>query len=267
MEDIQRRFRELFTYSPKKCLISEGYYDKKLSTWICIGEVENYYPWVGVNSDNEKKTYIFVNPEKEMYGGRMRNEVRYAANKDGSGPQMESLPDYYREYIKIYPEHQDDEYGEMFLGKKKDNEILKRNMQKFNSMLFKLNGNIILHHNSSKKITDGLIKQGEKNGYSNNTDVGIYFWGSRNSGRDISGNSTYTYYCAINPNDLYDFETNEERLTFRQALQKYHYVGRYWTKGEAIVVNTFKYTPIWCILDRTNGQWYDKDWNVVEKPF
>ena len=50
-------------------------------------------------------------------------------------------------------------------------------------------------------------------------------------------------------------------------MGKYKYAGQYWKKTDKIVVTTFVETPIWCILDKLKGKWYDKDWNEIEKPF
>ena len=65
-------------------------------------------------------------------------------------------------------------------------------------------------------------------------------------------------------NDLYDFSANSERMTLRNALEKYDYCGQYWQNSDAIVVNIFTPTPIWCILDKSNGKWFDKDWNEIK---
>lgn len=266
MTDIQKRFRELFNYNPQKGNLNEGWNDVDTTGWICIGEVA-YYPWSD-ETEEKNKTYIMVNPQKRMKWGKEINDVRYTENSDGSGKQLDDIPYFYKKNITIYPEHQDDEYGEMFLGKKKDENVIKQKHEEFLSKLFRINGKVILHHNSSYKLTDGFIKKGKPNVYSNNTDIGIYFWGSRNSGSDASSQSIYTYYCIIDENDLYDFETNVERLkTLRQAVEKHKYVGHYWKNGEAICVNTFNFTPIWCILDKYTGKWYDKEWKEIEKPF
>ena len=83
-----------------------------------------------------------------------------------------------------------------------------------------------------------------------------------------SNGGLYTYYCLIKKGDLYDLETNEERLSLEQAMKKYPYVGQNWQDEEnVIVVNTYQPTPIWCILDTQTGKWYDKDWNEIQKPF
>lgn len=258
-----KRIQELYTYNPSKGLINEGFGDVDTSNYVCVGEVP-YWPW-GNNGD---KVYAMVSPQKIKKWGNEVFDIRYTENNDGSGMQTDSIPSYAIERMRIYPEHYDDEYGEVFLGKKKSKEELELKHERFVSNLFRIDGNVILHHNSSYEITDGYIKKGEKNSWSNNADIGIYFWASRNSGSDPSGNSKYTYYCIINENSLYDFETNEERLTLPQALSKHDYVGQFWRENsDAIVVNTFLKTPIWSILDKQTGQWFDKDWNEIEKPF
>lgn len=213
------------------------------------------------------KSYIMVNPKKEMKWGQEIHDIRYTDNADGSGRQTDSIPNYCKERITIYPEHMDDEYGEMFLGKRKEQDKVEQEHNEFLSKLFIVGGNVILHHNSSYKIEDGFVKKGTPNGYSNNSDIGIYFWGSRNSGNDPSGASLYTYYCVIPQKELYDFETNAERMTLPNAMKKYNYCGQYWRDSDAIVVTTYSQTPIWCILDKGSGRWFDKDWNEIRKPF
>lgn len=262
LEEIVNRFKQISNYNPTKGIINEAYGDVDTSGWVCVGEVA-YDPWLkGID-----KLYIMVNPQKTMKWGEEVNDVRYTENPDGSGSQVDSIPTRFKEDIVIYPEHQDDEFGEIFLGKKQDSKVIEQKHNEFLSKLFKVGDKIIIHHNSSYVIKDGFVKKGKANGWSNNTDIGIYFWGSRNCGKDPSNASSYTYYCVINQNDLYDFETNAERLSLRQALSRYPYAGQYWNDNESVVVSTFKETPVWRILDKQNGKWYDKDWNEVEKPF
>lgn len=258
-----KRIKELYEYKPSKGIVNEAWGDVDTTGWVCVGEVD-YNPW----AKKIDKLYVMVNPQKTMYGGRYINDVRYTENPDGSGNQTDSIPKYAKERIIIYPEHQDDEFGEMFLGKRKDKDLLIQQHKEFESKLFKFGENIILHHDSSFKIKDGFVKQGKPNGWSNNSDKGIYFWGSRTGGKDPSNGGLYTYYCLIKKSDLYDLQTNEERLSFDQALSKYPYIGKNWPSDKnIIVVNTYHPTPIWCILDRQTGKWYDKDWNEIEKPF
>jgi hypothetical protein len=262
IDEIVKRFKEIAAYNPKKGIIIEGFGDADINGYVCVGEVP-FWPW-GSGGD---KLYIMVDPQKSMKYGEMVNDIRYTENADGSGRQTSSIPSFARKNITIYPEHQDDELGELFLGKRKNDEQAKELHKQFVSKLFKIENNVVLHHNSSYKITDGVIKKGIQNNWSNNGDIGIYFWGSRNSGNDQSNVSTFTYYCIIPLSDLYDFQTNVERLSLEQALRKYNYAGQFWKNTDSIVINTFKPTPIWCILDKDNGKWYDKEWNEIEKPF
>ena len=253
------RFNQLYQYNPKKGSINESV---DTTGWICVGEVP-FYPWEG----DGKKTYIMVNPQKRMKWGQEINDVIYTENNDGTGKQTEHIPTYIKDEVIIYPEHENDEFGEMFLGKKKDSKLIEEKHNNFISKLF-INGNkVIIHHNSSYEIKDGMVRKGTPNGWSNNTDIGIYFWGSRNGGNDPSNVSTYTYYCIIELDDLYDFETNTERLSLTQALRKHWYVGQFWKKTDIVVINTQQPTPIWCILDKTNGKWYNKNWEEIDKPF
>ena len=253
-----KRFKELSNYNT----INEGYGDVDTTGWTCVGEVA-YDPWLkGID-----KLYVMVNPQKTMKFGKEVNDVRYTENPDGSGGQIDNIPTRFKEEITIYPEHQDDELGEIFLGKRQNDKTAEGKHKEFLSKLFRIGDDVIIHHNSSYPIKDGFVKKGRTNGWSNNTDVGIYFWGGKDCGKDPSNASTYTYYCIIEQDNLYDFETNAERLSLRQALRKHPYAGQYWTDGQSIVVNTLKDTPIWRILDKSNGKWYDKDWNEVKKPF
>lgn len=249
-------------YNPSKGIINEAWGDVDTNGWVCVGEVD-YNPW-GVNGN---KLYIMVNPQKTMKWGKEINDVRYTQNEDGSGLQTDSIPSYAKEKLTIYPEYQDTEFGEMFLGKRKDSNTAKEIHNDFLSKLFKIGDNVILHHNSSYVLKDGFIKKGKTNNWSNNTDIGIYFWGSRTCGNDPSNNSLYTYYCIVPLNEIYDFQTNIERISLQTAMTKYNYVGQLWKDGENIVITTFKPTPIWCILDKQTGKWYDREWNEIEKPF
>lgn len=261
LQEIINRFKVVSNYNPQKGILNE-WGEVDTTGWVCVGEVD-YNPW----AKKIDKLYVMVNPQKTMKWGKEINEVVYTENPDGSGSQTDSIPEYYKQRIRIYPEHQDDEFGEIFLGKRSSKDVLEQKHADFESKLFKLGNQIIIHHNSSYVLKDGFIKKGKPNVWSNNSDIGIYFWGSRNSGSDPSGNTSYTYYSIISKDDLYDFHTNEERLTLPVAMQKYNYVGQLWRDNESVVITTHRYTPIWCILDKQTGKWYNKDWNEIEKPF
>ena len=240
-----------------RSLINEGFNDADTSGWVCIGEV-----------NGAQFPYIMVNPVKKMKWGEEIHEVRYCQNRDGSGGQTESLMPCDRDKVEIYPEYYDSELSEKFLGKKKSDDEIERIHSEFMSKVFVLGDKVVLHHNSSYRITDGVVKQGKPNGYSKNSDVGIYFWASKHSGKDPSNSSLYTYYCLIDVDDLYDFEANVDRTRLVPAMKRHGYVGQLWPMDKsAVVVNTFKETPIWRILDKQTGRWYDAGWNEVEKPF
>ena len=258
--EIINRFRELSFYDPKKGLLTE-WGEVDASNYVCVGEVD-YWPWGG-----NGKLYVMVSPQKRMKWGHETFDVVYTENPDGTGNQTDDIPTYKQRFIEIYPEHQDDEYGELFLGKRKDKEVAEQQHKDFMSKVFKINGNVVIHHNSSFVIKDGFIKKGNPNGWSNNSDIGIYFWGSRNAGNDPSNATSYSYYCLIPQEELYDFQTNVDRLSLDQALKKYKYAGQFWKNTDSVVVSTLQPTPIWCILDKQTGKWYDKDWEEIEEPF
>ena len=127
---------------------------------------------------NVPQVRILLPPQKEIKWGKEIRNVRYTENSDGSGKQTDLVPVYAKEKQIIYPQHQDDEYGEMFLGKRKDNSLINQEHKEFVSKLFTIGNNVVLHHNSSYVIKGGFVKKRKVNGYSNNSDIGIYFWGA-----------------------------------------------------------------------------------------
>ena len=237
--------------------MNEGFGDVDTSGWVCIGEVTGaQFP------------YIMVNPNKTREYGEMVHLVRYCENPDGSGGQSDWIAPYEKGNIKIYREYYDSELSEKFLGKKKSDDEIERIHSEFMSKVNMLGDKVVLHHNSSHRIMDGYVKKGKPNNYSKNSDVGIYFWASKEPGRDPSNSSLYTYYCLIDADDLYDFEANVDRTRLIPSMKNHAYVGQYWRNGgDAVVVTTFKETPIWRILDKRSGMWYDSGWNEVENPF
>lgn len=235
------------------------------SNYINIGKVA-YWPFSKRKKKSEQVLYVMISPYKIKKWGNDVYDVRYTENPDGTGIGTDSLPVYIIHEIEIYPEFRNTEYGDFFLGERKDNETLEREHAQFENALFIFNNKVVLRHDSSHAIKDGLIRKGKPNSYSKNNDVGIYFWGSKQIGNDNSNVGAYTYHCLIDRNQLYDYQTNEERLSLVQALQKYPYSGQFWEDG-AIVVNTFKETPIWCIYNKQNGKWFDANWQQIGNPF
>lgn len=263
-EDINRFFKNAL-YDPKKGMLNEGFNDEvDLSGWVNIGEIPYY-------SDT---LYIFIDPNYanvDVPEWRFKDTViKLTPNKDGSGRQttLGDIPVFYRQKFSLYPQYKDSEYADVLIGvKKKPTEQLEEEHNEIWSQLFRIGDNVCIHHNSSVKITDGVIKKGKANNWSNNSDVGIYFWGSRNDGRDPSGNSLYTYYCLISENDIYDKYSNPQRLNVDQALSQYKYVADFWHNKEAVLIRAGAETPIWRILNKQTGEWFDSKWNKVDRPF
>lgn len=260
-----RRFNDIINYNPKVGIINEMCGDKDLSGWLCIGEIDDCSVFF---RQPENKLYIMVNPNYNGQEFNMSEYVRYCTTNDGTGAQTDDVPRYYLNGsgFKIYPEYIDTKYAEIFLGKRKDDSVAQKMHQDFLSGLYIDGDEVILHHNSSYKVTDGYVRKGEPNRWSNNSDIGIYFWASKNSGRDPSGHGKYTYFCRIPLIDLYDQETNTERTSVRQSMHHHGYVGQKWNYDNAIVVTTYRSTPIWCIRDNSTGQFFNSNWEEIECP-
>lgn len=243
--------------------LSEGFGDVDMAGWICIGEIKNGSPF-GAGGD----IYLMADPQFEGMEDRYefrRLHTKFNTKPDGSGMQTDSIPAYALQSLRIYPDYQDTYFGEVFLGKKKgadDEQKHKKFMARLNHTG---NGMVMLMHNSSEEIRDGVIRYtGKHNNYSNNSDVGCYFWGTAKAGSDPSGNSRFTYYCEVEEGTIYDFQTNLERLTLRQAMSQYPYVAQDWNDGQAIVVTANDVTPIAKIQDNSTGKIYDGKWNQLQ---
>jgi hypothetical protein len=233
------------------------------SSYINIGKVA-YWPFF--KRKKKHVLYVMISKDKVQKYGNQTYDVRYTENPDGTGLNTDSIPENVKNEMVIYPEYQNTEYGDFLLGARKDKATLEKEHAAFENALSTFNGKIVLRHDSSYVIKDGVIRKGKPNTYSKDSDIGVYFWGSDKVGKDNSNVGVYTYYCLIDRNQLYDYQTNEERLSLVQALQKYPYAGQFWEDG-AIVVNTLKETPIWCIYDKRNDKWFDANWNQIGNPF
>lgn len=247
-------------------LLTEGMWDKDCRGWLNIGIIKG---WCARISGTD--TYLMVDPKAPEMEDRYLFRDKYTAwssKPEGEERDCGTPPTYYLQYLEIYPEYRDTYYGEVFLGKRRDTDEDKRKHEEFLSKLYIVGNEVILHHDSSRKIENGVVSCGHsKNGYSNNSDIGAYFWGSPKSGSDPSNVATYTYYCKVPVKDIYDFDVNVDRLTLTQALSKYGYAGQTWGRTpSAICVNSYRSTPIWFIQDRRNGKCYDKDWNEIKSP-
>lgn len=117
-----------------------------------------------------------------------------------------------------------------------------RNKQTFRTW----NGFVVLQHDSSEKISDGVIDStnAQQRGYSNNSDFGNYFWASDFPGRDPSNTSQFHYYSLVRPDAIYDMERNEKGYpSLRDAVENEEYASTRWKDG-AIAVVSIRPTPI-----------------------
>ena len=250
--DVQRRFDFINKYGQNFAYrLNEGLYDTDMSGWINIGVVKN-----GSNIGNGGDAYLMVNPsypKTDDVSTFVYRATGYNTKPDGTGKEL-TLSSYDKQNLKIYNEYRDTYYGEVFLGRKKNDSDLQKH-QIFMDRLDKRNdGTVILKHDSNVKIKDGVITKGVPNNYSKNSDIGIYFWGSKERGIDQSNNSLYTYYCLVDISDIYDFENDLDRFgTIHNALKAYKYVAQYWKGSNAIVVNTNTPTPFSAIRDNNTG--------------
>lgn len=236
----------------------------KSEGWLNIGLIKDASP-IGNGGD----VYIMVNPNGE--GLENPNEFVWRntalnTEPDGSGIDV-SVPSYKMKGIQIYPEYADSPYADLFLPKKKDDEQAKAIHAKFLNDLDIRNGYVYLKHNSSYKITDGVIRSrgsGPKF-YSSDSDIGAYFWGSKKIGRDQSNGQQYTYICKVKPEEIYDFNVNPKRYQdVRHAAGKERYVGRQWQDEEDVIAVVSGYeTPITMVRDNSNSHWYDANWNLI----
>lgn len=261
INDTLRKFNILANYNPKEALNEWG--EKRSEGWLNIGFVPNGSPFMDGGD-----AYLMVNqhaPEDDDLGNFRYRHTTYNTKPDGTGKPIADVPVYKKEKLVIYPEYRNTYYGDLFLGKRKgkEGEIMHN---EFMSKLNVVQGGVMLKHDSTARITDGVVKYGEaKNTYSGNDNVGIYFWGSKKTGRDSSNGQKYTYYCLVPLKSIYDFSTNLERYAgIDQALNDYPYVAQYWRDDpNAIVVNSYKPTKITAVRDNSTGKVYNSDWQEI----
>ena len=243
--------------NPDAMILNEGIFDREMNGWINIGIIKDT-PY--------GDAYLMVDPDYPKTVDLSTYRYRatgYNSRPDGSGGEIK-LPEYIKGGLQIYDEYRDTFYGEPFLGPKKTEEDKKKH-EEFIGRLNISGDKVILTHNSSYRITDGEVKKGKPNRWSNNSDFGIYFWGSKKAGKDISNSGTYTYYCPVNIRQVYDFENNMERYgSMRKALEDYPYIAQYWEGGPEIVVNSSIPVKISRIKENKTGKIYDADWNEIK---
>lgn len=263
LTEIQKRFDFINKYDEthkKGYKLNEGMWDTDMTGWINIGVIKN-----GSNIGAGGDAYLMVDPnypQTDDFGTFKYRGTGYNTKPDGTGYELQ-IPEYYKQRLQIYDQYRDTYYGEVFLGRKKTDEQEQKH-KLFMSQLDMSGDKVILKHDSSYKITDGVVKKGNPNNWSNNSDIGIYFWGSKQHGSDQSNGGLYTYYCIVAPNEIYDFENDMERLgTLLNVFKKYKFAAQYWKGGPAIVVNSLTPTKISYIRDNSNGKIYDANWQEL----
>ena len=133
------------------------------------------------------------------------------------------------------------------------------------------NGLIVLMHQSSHRITDGVIDGigKPKNVYSNNSDFPNYFWGSEITGIDPSNGGNFEYYCLVEPEKVYDYTKNTKGYsTLKEAARNEQFVMARWFDG-AVVVVTNHPTKIDYIKANTTipiSGVYDRKWRLLRTP-
>lgn len=240
---------------------------KPLDGWECIGTVKDqfgqYYMLADMDAPKDMNNFrdfigkhISVNKEKDGSDGYQSLTQKI----DSRNAVYDISNEYKGSYYDMLFNGITDEYRQW-----KRNDYLKRCLV--------VNGNAIAYHDSSEKITDGVVKPSSKrNSWSKAGDWGAYFWLSKNRGGDPSNGGKYTYYCQIPLDKIYFSSStklsNSDKADDSSILKEYPYIAGDWDSRNAVACQTYAATPIWCINTLENGQdkWYDKDWNEIQKP-
>ena len=148
--------------------------------------------------------------------------------------------------------------------------IIAEGQQEVNKQpLMRYNGHVVLRHDSNEIIRNGIVdgRGKQKSSYSKNSDATNYFWASELPGKDPSNASDIHYYCFVEPNAIYDMETNPKGYeSVKDAMANERYVSGRWGDG-AIAVMSNHPTPISFIVDNRPmngpGAIYDAKWHML----
>lgn len=276
IENLNKRLYE-FTVRKEDGSITELPIDgADTNGWTCIGEI--VYGEDSWKKDSKRKlllVYPEYSPADLESGYFIEKNVSVNEDPNGSdgGHYFYSNFDSRFDKIQLNDAFKNSDFALLFKSYliDSDNATQKLREQKhqvFMKRLFIVGDNVLMHHNSSAKITDGFLKAGmPKQSYSNNNDWGIYMWASKNSGQDQSNSSEYTYYCVVPLEECYDVVNNIENFkTDKEVLAKYPYMLKDWKQGQAVACQTNKPTRIWRIQSHNPTKWFDEEWNEVEVP-
>lgn len=283
-ESIDRVLNEVLYHSLSNWDEKTKYKKQDLSSinWLRIGEVQNPV-WSNKLMKNIYTTYYFeVNSDftqemeelKDMSVSRYLMTIRNM-QKDLNGLNLDVFRfindngevqgvyfDDIKDNVKIYDEYKDSPWADILLDYSPTKEAYHR---EFLNNLNMQDGKLILTHSSDHQITDGFIKNSPSNShsYTPQSDMGYaYFWGSKNKGSDQSNSGGYTYFCVVNPNDVYDYSSNLENFKSQnEALSKYPFIAYYWQQEQTIAVKTKGGAKISYI--EHNGKYYSPDWNEI----
>lgn len=211
--------------------------------WINVGTQINYINEYVEGKDDNGRTYgknvekkiplkIMVNdaaPKVDLHDRNTRQFYTFRDKNvkfiDEEGNSIEYGSAKRKEY-NILSEYKNTYWDWFFNGL---NETKEEEHEWFLTQLDTIGDKVILKHRSPYKITDGVIggkNKKEPNTWSNNTDIGNYFWGGK-IGEDPSGEgSDYTYYCEVPIKDIYDYKYNPKNYkSLQEAAEEEPYVG------------------------------------------
>ena len=118
IEEAKKRMELLSEYNPKQALNEWG--EKDSRGWINIGVIPDAAPFA-----NRGDAYLMVDPnapQEDDFSNFKYRHTTYNTKPDGTGIDIQSIPSYKTEYLQIYPEYRDTYYGDLFLGKRLDEE-------------------------------------------------------------------------------------------------------------------------------------------------
>lgn len=228
-------------YSIFNKLVNESLNNSK--EWINVGTQINYVSdYVEEKDENgrihgkyvetKKPLKIMVNdaaPKVDLHDRNTRQFYSFSEKNvkfiNEEGDNMDYGTADKKEY-DIFPEYKNTYWDWFFNGL---NETKEQEHEWFLSQLDTVGDKVILKHRSPYKITDDVVGGKNKkapNSWSNNTDIGNYFWGGK-IGEDPSGEgSDYTYYCEVPIDDIYDYRYNPKNYkSLKQAAEEEPYVG------------------------------------------
>jgi len=266
MENYRNKFKFLCEYD-----VSKG---------GLLMESEGRYKLIGYIKDSDVKFalgdyYVLIDttvPESDNINQYAERAIMYNSEEDGSGI---TLP-HYRElknFITLLPEYKNSYYEHAIFGEPED--IKKQKSEELFATIQQENGNAILTHNSSKKITDGYVRIGmTSNDYSASDFRGdntprAYFWGS-SGGMDVSNaHATYIYTCEVPIDKIYDIQNNINHWDSKEAIANGYIATAYYMSGEkqrGTVVASYVSLPIKTIkISMDSSKIYNANWQLINQ--